>query len=404
MFMGSDNKTVVFFSSCLESWGGSEELWAQAAELLAERGYEIHIFKLSIDFEHPQIKRLLSLGCRITDLNEYLPSLGRRLWNRFLPHHSERTLPSYIKKVLGKRVDQLNPKLFVVSQGADFDGLPFIKRCPLERLPYVLIVQKAADELWANDEDRDWMKEIWQRAEKTFFVSRHNLRLTEEKFGMKFENSEVVSNPFLTRTREPLSWTFSPGERVRLACVGRLFPTEKGQDILMRVLSDKKWRERDLEVSFFGRGINEQGLKDLARFFGIHNVVFRGHVSDIDAIWKEHQALILPSRAEGLPLALIETMLCGRTAIVTKVGGNPEILDDNVTGFIAETADERSFDEAFERAWQRRGEWEQIGRLAAARVRALIPEDPARDFAEKLIALMDESGLPDSALTLEEAR
>ena len=385
-----DKKNIVFFSSCTEFWGGSEELWSQAAEILARDGFRIHIFKLSIDFSRPQIKRLVDLGCQVTDLNEYLPGLGRRFLNRFLPYSPYRTLPYYITTQLAKHLHQLNPQLFVVSQGVNFDGLFFIKNCYLQNTPYVIISQKADDALWANDADREWMKDLWNNAEKTFFVSRHNLKSTREQFCVHLDNAEVVRNPFLSKTKTTLPWNFSKNEKIRLACVGRLFLLEKGQDILLKVLADKKWRERDIEVSFFGKGVNRNGLSELADYFQLKNVFFRGHATNIDSIWEEHQALVLPSRAEGLPLVIVEAMMCGRVPIVTNVGGNAEVIEDNVTGFVAASATLDNFDEALERAWQRRAEWGQIGRIAAEHIRKQEFVNPAQVFAEKLISIIEK--------------
>lgn len=383
---------LVFFSSCPDSWGGSEELWAQAAELMKQKNYQIHIFKLNVDFSHPQIKKLLNSGCKITDLKtdlrSYLSFLPRDFGNHFLPFNSLLNHHSYIKRVLAKKINRLQPKLFVISQVNNFDGLYFIKNCSLDKYPYVLLTQKANDSLWINDRDREWMSNLWRNAAASFFVSKHNLKLTQEQFGIKIKNAEVVWNPFLTKTEKPLPFISFPEDKIKLACVARLYPPDKGQDILLKVLANEKWRRRNLEISFFGKGSNEKGLKDLARYYQLQNVFFKGFISDIDSVWKEHQALVLPSRAEGLPLALVEAMLCGRTAIVTDVGGNAEILEDNITGFISKGADEKSFDEALERAWGRRGEWEHTGILAADKIRSLLPQNPAQEFAIKLLNIL----------------
>jgi glycosyltransferase involved in cell wall biosynthesis len=160
---------------------------------------------------------------------------------------------------------------------------------------------------------------------------------------------------------------------------------DKGQDILLRVLAQEKWKKRNLFVSFVGHGINREGLIELAKRLEVSNVSFPGYTKDVHGIWKEHHALIMPSRCEGLPLALVEAMLCGRTAIVTNVGGNSEVVEDGVTGFLAPAASEVDVDEALERAWERRKEWREMGQLAAKRVRELVPAEPAADFADYLV-------------------
>ena len=382
--MKSNSNKIVFFSSCIEPWGGSEELWSQAAEIFAGKNYKIHIFKLIVNFSHPRIRKLLELGCEITDLTKYLPDLAHRVLTRLLPSHGNRILPFYIKRILANRIKKINPRLIVISQGANFDGLPFFQNISLENYRYVIISQKAIKYLFPDDLVREFMKRLWQNSQKNYFVSRNNLEITQEQFGLKMTNAEVVYNPFLAKVNAPLEWNFSPDETVKIACVGRFYTLDKGQDILLRILAQEKWRKRNVEISFYGKGINEDGIKDLARYLKLENIYFRGHASDIVSIWKDNQALVLPARNEGLPLVVVEAMMCGSVPIVTNVGGNREVIEDNVTGFIAQCADEESFDEAMERAWQRRDEWQQIGESAAEKIREIVPENPAEVFAGKL--------------------
>ena len=86
-------------------------------------------------------------------------------------------------------------------------------------------------------------------------------------------------------------------------------------------------------------------------------------------------------------LALVEAMLCGRIGIVTKVGGNAEVFDDQVTGFLAAAAAEADVEEALEKAWQRRNQWQAMGLLAAKRIRELVPKDPGAEFAGQLLEI-----------------
>jgi len=102
---------------------------------------------------------------------------------------------------------------------------------------------------------------------------------------------------------------------------------------------------------------------------------------------------VLSSRSEGLPLALVEAMLCGRPAIVTNAGGSAEIVEDNINGFIAHAPTTEAFDEALERAWARRSEWEQIGKGAAESIRKIVPFDPAAQFAKMLLEIVGEQKL-----------
>jgi glycosyltransferase involved in cell wall biosynthesis len=157
---------------------------------------------------------------------------------------------------------------------------------------------------------------------------------------------------------------------------------------LFDVLRQTKWRTRPIEVTLFGGGANYRGLVALNQMFELRSINFGGFVSDVRSIWASHHALVLPSRHEGLPLSLVEAMLCGRPAIVTDVAGNTELVEDNVTGFVAAAPTPSLFDEALERAWVRRSEWPVIGAAAARSVRQVMPADPAATFADDLMTLV----------------
>ena len=232
------------------------------------------------------------------------------------------------------------------------------------------------------------MRSAFQGALRCYFVSRHNLQLTESQIGETLMNAEIVRNPFLV-PGNPLPWPETQDHSIKLACVARLETGEKGQDILLQVLARQPWRNRNLSVSFFGAGHNGEALRGLATRLALSNVVFPGFVSDVESIWQTHHALALPSRTEGLPLALIEAMLCGRFGIVTNEGGSAEVVEDGRTGFIANAAKADEFDQAMERAWVVREQWESIGKAAGMAVRTMVPPDPARAFTAKLLDLLN---------------
>ena len=127
----------------------------------------------------------------------------------------------------------------------------------------------------------------------------------------------------------------------------------------------------------------------MARNLGLTSVTFAGFVSDVSAIWSSHHGLILPSRCEGLPIVLVEAMLSGRVPVVTDVGGNAEVVEDGVTGYLAAAATEDSLDDAMERAWNERHRWREIGAAAAAPISRHL----WRSFHARSIALSSASSV-----------
>jgi glycosyltransferase involved in cell wall biosynthesis len=378
----------VFFSSCSHPWGGSEELWAGAAALLAGSGHSVTIFKTCVDPNHPRIRRLLALGCRIRDLHQVCLPHWIRLPRPLVRVTGRGPAQSAIRPLVRTLLKSLKPDLVVVSPGANFDGLVYSDLCRISGRPYVVISQKAADYLWPSDKDRMVMRSAFQNALRCYFVSQHNLQLTENQIGETLKNAEVVRNPFLV-PGNPLPWPVTQDQSIKLACVARLETGEKGQDILLQVLARPQWRERNLSVSFFGAGQNGEALRELAGRLDLKNVDFPGFASDVESIWKTHHALVLPSRTEGLPLALIEAMMCSRFGIVTNEGGTAEVVEEGRTGFIAKAAKVDEFDHAMERAWAVREQWESIGQAAGMAVRTMVPADPVAAFTAKLLGLVE---------------
>jgi glycosyltransferase involved in cell wall biosynthesis len=297
---------------------------------------------------------------------------------------------------LATRVRFLNPELVVISQGQAFDGcypigLPEI--CRLAKVPYVLICNKAAEIHWPDDRIQALLRQSFQESTMIYFVSHHNQKLVSHQLAIDLSASMVVHNPFLVCYHSDLPWPPSSDGLFQLACVARMWPLEKGQDILLTVLAMDKWRQRPLVVNFFGDGPMAEGLQNMARHLQLERVGFPGF-TDPETIWRQHHGLVLPSRAEGLPLAQVEAMLCGRPVIVADAGGTAEILVDGVQGFLARSASVVELDAALERAWQRRHDWPAIGQAAADHIRSIYPPDPCAVFADQLEALLRQRRRP----------
>lgn len=68
-------------------------------------------------------------------------------------------------------------------------------------------------------------------------------------------------------------------------------------------------------------------------------VTFLGAVSDVKSLLENADLFLLTSITEALSVATIEAISMGVPAIVTNVGGNPEIISDGVEGFLVNVGD-----------------------------------------------------------------
>ena len=141
-----------------------------------------------------------------------------------------------------------------------------------------------------------------------------NLDLLRMQVGEPLLNGEVVWNPYNVSPETAPTWPDENGQW-RLACVARMDPAAKGQELLLQTLARPEWRDRPVELNLFGDGPYELTLRRMAGMLQLNHVHFRGHVADIKAIWEQNHLLVLPSRYEGLPLGL------GRGDVVRPAGG-----------------------------------------------------------------------------------
>ncbi|MFG1412480.1 glycosyltransferase family 4 protein [Xanthobacter sp. VTT E-85241] len=116
-----------------------------------------------------------------------------------------------------------------------------------------------------------------------------------------------------------------PPSRV-IAFVGRL-SAEKGPDLFCALAERFAGR---LSFEMFGDGPMRPGLE--AAHGG--RVRFHGMVSDPAAIWPRIGLLLMPSRAEGLPMAAIEAMAAGVPVAASRLGALPELIDDGANGYL----------------------------------------------------------------------
>lgn len=355
-----------------EPWGGSEELWCAAAKQLRERGATVTVSVKWFGQEVPQIAELAAAGCRV--------HYRRRPFRQPARHLALQRALSLARLHYLRDQD-----LVVISQGLNTDGLPWMMACRRHRLRYAVITQSAAESWWPYDREAEPLAAAYTGAEKCFFVCHANLELTQKQIATTIARAAVVRNPFNVPYSEPIPWPqIDESTDLRLACVGRLDPRGKGQDLIFDVLRSGRWRERRITVSLFGKGPAERSLRRLVELYELPSVRFAGFTSDVADIWRTHHGLLLPSRYEGLPLVLVEAMLAGRPVIVTDVAGNAEVVTDGETGFLAAAATSDRLAEAMERAWQCRSQLREMGAHAARAIRRLVPRDPAAVFADEL--------------------
>jgi glycosyltransferase involved in cell wall biosynthesis len=115
-----------------------------------------------------------------------------------------------------------------------------------------------------------------------------------------------------------------------LLTVAILAQPYKGVDVLIAALARCVSAGMDLRLMVVGDGVHRRQLEQQARSAGLgERVQFLGQVAfgaPMRALMDQADLFVLPSRAEGLPRALLEAMARGLPCLGTNAGGMPEVL------------------------------------------------------------------------------
>jgi len=145
------------------------------------------------------------------------------------------------------------------------------------------------------------------------------------EIGNKIHSAELLEN-FIS-INEPLAKKQQFGSIVRVGFVGRL-SHEKGPDIFTQVAKAMA-NNTKVEFHIFGDGPLKNELPTLP------NLNFHG-LTKRDQIWHQIDVLLISSRAEGLPMTLLEAMANHIIVVSTPVGAIPNVISNESNGYLAD--------------------------------------------------------------------
>jgi glycosyltransferase involved in cell wall biosynthesis len=150
-------------------------------------------------------------------------------------------------------------------------------------------------------------------------------------------DSEHLRPPSLVERNDARrSFGLSQNEYVA-SMVARISP-EKRHEIAIRALASLRSKGKDLHLliagASFSHEVTPRSLTKLASDLGVSDLVhLLGHTDTRTVLWAS-DLTVLPSAYEGLPMAIIEAMLCGIVPIRTPAAGAGEQIEDGISGFL----------------------------------------------------------------------
>ena len=288
---------------------------------------------------------------------------------------------------------------------ATAEGLTFIRLRRLFRFRVVVSVH-GSDVLRPRPEDSRHLPALLSRSDAVTVVSQ-TTRMAVLAAGVDPGKVHLIPNGI-----DHAFW--SAGEKTPLAArlpivlsVGRLHPV-KGHDVLLRAFARVVGDLPAARLCIIGEGGFRGELQTLTRQLGIQSSVDLPGELDAEQVRAQMgraRCFVLPSRSEGLPLALLEAMAAGLPVVASGVGGVPDVLAGGL-GWIVPPEDPAALSTGLAAALSAclSSPHELDDQVCAARERASHYPAAAADGRYETVLRHVANGRPDTQLITDPAR
>jgi glycosyltransferase involved in cell wall biosynthesis len=189
------------------------------------------------------------------------------------------------------------------------------------------------------------------------------------------------------------AWQCRPGWRAapRAVFVGRL-ASEKGLNILIDAWPLVRMARPDARLILIGEGPQRQELEAQVRSLGMtlgcdQTVEIPGVSADVTADLRDADLFVLPSKEEGMSIALLEAMALGIPLVASSISGNRRLVSDFKHGRLAPLDDPRALARVILEQWENFDRAFQMSRAARSRI---IQEFSITAVARAHLALFEE--------------
>jgi glycosyltransferase involved in cell wall biosynthesis len=353
-----------------DSWGGSEEIWFRSAIHLAQKGWKVGVCCFNWPGKEKKIDQLSNAGCEM-----YL-----------LPGRNETR--SFFKKIkLGSAIQKLPIEDYdevIINQGGwkDIVHGPFKKiyrRCK----SYCLLYHNYDKGKLSPGKLK--LFNIWiTNAKKNIGDAARIFSAITEVNSLIIPNQQVLFNPItFTPPAHYTPFLNSINDKLNFIVLAQLDVKRKAQDILVKTLSKEKWKTRNWELHFYGKGNDADLLAKLIESSGLRDKVFlKGYSQSIPAVLSWSHVLLQLTLFDAMPISVTEAMAMSRAVIASNVGDMPLWIKDEVNGWISNEISVEGIDTVLEKAWQDRQRLETMGKESFNTFAKKYPVDPVSYFLD----------------------
>lgn len=203
-------------------------------------------------------------------------------------------------------------------------GFHFFKGAPKTRKLYYLVekyLSRYTDVLITINQE-DYLASKKFHAKKCFKIN--GIGVDTKKFAMNNNEKNYIKKELCL-----------PEDAIVILSVGELIQ-RKNHAAIIKALS--KLNESNLYYLIAGEGEIRVELESLIRNLGLEKKIhLLGYRTDINKLCNSADIFALPSVQEGLSVALMEAMGCGKPVIGSRIRGNVDLIDEGKGGFLVDT-------------------------------------------------------------------
>jgi glycosyltransferase involved in cell wall biosynthesis len=240
-------------------------------------------------------------------------------------------LPRRVASVLRER-----KPLVVQTHSYRTTAIVWLLRLAGVRLPWIA-VQHGATAQDLKVRVYHWLdRRLAARADRIVIMSeRHRAAWARQAAKVRVIHNAVIP----LASAGPSDWATPAGARPVFGVVGRL-SLEKGVDVFLHACDALRRRGRTFSALVVGDGPELERLLALRSELGLSDVVtFQPSTPAVRSVYAAVNALVIPSRSEGLPNVLLEALAEDLPVVATAVGGVPEVLRDPMAGLVVPPED-----------------------------------------------------------------
>lgn len=159
-------------------------------------------------------------------------------------------------------------------------------------------------------------------------------------------------------------------EKFLVGQVGSLL-RHKGQHVTIEAARRIAQELPQVHFLLLGEGPERENLAAASQH--LPNVSLLGHQSNIGPYFAAFDLFIFPSLNEGLGSSILEAMQAGTPVLASRVGGIPDVVDHQVTGWLVEPASAAELAEAIEHLYRHPQLRQKLAQRASEKLNRFSP-------------------------------